>query len=302
MDPQVKALSIECRSSTSRPKTSPRRFARLHLQSLQAQTSTGKVTYKKPALMRWDYENPSPGLSRRREGGAHDRGQTLTRGSINTNQLSVVTFLWEGQAGRRVQHSGPACKKCLGVLLELVPLVPDAIPVVRLELMPRRLGDRSTVVDPTAAKAITFSEMNNTVWAILSADAIPGTQIVDMTCWRTQPRTVSEFVIGWLCLVGVGCARLCRPQDAEIACNHRHWGYGSRSRGRGGGRLPAQVVLELASPMTTVTRALAQRRRSKLRSAFTVGAGFEELPVVRRRTPDVPLPPMLLLARSDRCV
>ncbi|MFL5322369.1 MAG: LolA family protein [Myxococcaceae bacterium] len=128
-------------------------------------TSSGTVTFKKPALMRWEYEKPEKKtfVLAGDTVYAHDpAAMMLTVGSINTNQLSAsVTFLWgKGKLADEFNITQQPCDKCLGTVLELNPLVPDPrFQKVILEVDPKTAQViKSTVIDPDGSEnAITFS-------------------------------------------------------------------------------------------------------------------------------------------------
>lgn len=158
----------------------------------RTQTSYGTVTFRKPALMRWEYEKPSPKsfVLAGDKVYAHDpEARTLTKASIATHQLSAsVTFLWgKGRLLDEFSISEKACDKCAGTLLELTPLEPDPrFQRIRLEVDPKTAQVlKSTVVDPDGSEnAITFSEMktNTGVNEAHFKLAPPlGTQIIDYT-------------------------------------------------------------------------------------------------------------------------
>ena len=64
----------------------------------RTQSSSGKVTYAKPAQMRWDYQKPSARtfvLSKDRVSMLDPEAMTMTTTSIATSQLSAsVMFFW----------------------------------------------------------------------------------------------------------------------------------------------------------------------------------------------------------------
>lgn len=158
----------------------------------RVQSSTGKVTFKKPALMRWEYEKPSPKtfVLAGDKVYAHDpEAMTLTKASIGTNQLSAsVTFLWgKGKLADEFAIAQAPCGQCVGTLLELVPLKPDPrFQRIRLEVDPKSaMVVKSTVVDPDGSEnAITFVELktNTGVGAdFFKLSPPPGTQVQDFT-------------------------------------------------------------------------------------------------------------------------
>ncbi len=132
----------------------------------RAQTSTGKVTFLKPAMMRWDYEKPSPKtfvLSGDKVYAYDPEAMTLTIAAMKSNQLSAsVTFLWGvGRLEKEFSIASQPCASCQGVLLEMTPWQPDPrFQKVRLEVDPKTAQVlRSVVVDPDGSEnAIAFSD------------------------------------------------------------------------------------------------------------------------------------------------
>ncbi|HEX4802766.1 MAG TPA: outer membrane lipoprotein carrier protein LolA [Myxococcaceae bacterium] len=133
----------------------------------RTQTSTGKVTFLKPAMMRWDYEKPSPKtfvLSGERVYAYDPEAMIFTIAAIKSNELSAaVSFLWGvGKLEKEFSIASPPCEKCQGVLLELTPRRQDPrFQRVRLEIDPKTAQVlKSVVVDPDGSEnAITFSEL-----------------------------------------------------------------------------------------------------------------------------------------------
>ncbi|MFZ5470195.1 MAG: LolA family protein [Myxococcota bacterium] len=163
----------------------------------RTQTSTGKVTFKKPALMRWEYQTPSPKtfvLAGERVYAHDPEAMTLTKASISTSQLSAsVTFLWgKGRLADEFAITQVSCSKCQGTLLELDPLVPDPrFQKVRLEVDPQSARVlKSVVVDPDGSEnAISFLEMKTNVGVdekYFKLAPPPGTQIQDLTQEKKQ--------------------------------------------------------------------------------------------------------------------
>lgn len=158
----------------------------------RTQTSTGKVTFKKPALMRWEYETPSKKtfVLAGDKVYAHDpEALLLTVAPFNTSQLSAsVTFLWgKGKLDEEFAIAQLPCDKCAGTLLELTPLKPDPrFQKIRLEVDPKSAQvKKSTVVDPDGSEnAISFSDLkaNTGVGAEhFKLTPPPGTQVQDFT-------------------------------------------------------------------------------------------------------------------------
>lgn len=164
----------------------------------RTQTSTGRVTFKKPGLMRWEYEQPSPKtfvLSGDRVYAHDPDAMTLTRASLGTHQLSAsVTFLWgQGKLADEFAISKKDCAKCQGTLLELAPLKPDPrFQKVLLEVDPKTAQVlRSIVIDPDGSEnAISFLELKTNVGVGQEHFKLappPGTQVVDLTQPAPKP-------------------------------------------------------------------------------------------------------------------
>jgi len=158
----------------------------------RTQTSIGKVTFKKPAMMRWDYEKPSPKafvLSADKVYALDPAAMTLTKASVDTNQLSAsVTFLWgKGKLADEFDITRGSCETCKGVLLVLNPKKPDPrFKQVRLEVDPKSAEVvKSTVIDPDGSEnAISFLDLKTNVGVTAEAFQLnppAGTQIVDLT-------------------------------------------------------------------------------------------------------------------------
>lgn len=125
----------------------------------RTQTSSGKVFFLKPGMMRWDYETPSAKtfVLTGDKIYAHDaEAMTFTIAPFDSSQLSAaVTFLWgRGRLEKEFRIDSAACPSCQGVLLELTPLHPDSrFQKIRLEVDPKT-GQvlKSTVVDPDGSE------------------------------------------------------------------------------------------------------------------------------------------------------
>jgi outer membrane lipoprotein carrier protein len=161
----------------------------------RTQSSTGKVTYKKPGLMRWEYQKPSERtfvLAGEKVYAYDPAAQTLNVGRIDTSQLSAsVTFLFgQGKLADEFSITQGACKDCKGTLLVLDPLKPDPrFRQVRLEVDPKTAQVlKSTVVDPDGSEnAIAFLNLKTNVG--IAADSFKlnppeGTRIDDFTKTR----------------------------------------------------------------------------------------------------------------------
>ncbi len=158
----------------------------------RTQSSSGTVIYKKPGLMRWEYEKPSARtfVLAGEKVYAHDpEAQTLSVGRIDTNQLSAsVTFLFgKGRLADEFSITKGECKDCKGTLLVLDPLKEEPrFRQVRLEVDPKTAQVlKSTVIDPDGSEnAIAFLELKTNVG--IQADRFKinppeGTRIDDLT-------------------------------------------------------------------------------------------------------------------------
>lgn len=137
----------------------------------RTQTSEGTVTYKKPGLMRWEYQKPTARtfvLAGNKVYAYDPAAQTLTVGSVDTSQLSAsVTFLFgQGKLADEFSITKGTCKDCKGTLLVLDPLKAEPrFRQVRLEVDPATAQVlKSTVVDPDGSEnAITFLNLKTNV-------------------------------------------------------------------------------------------------------------------------------------------
>lgn len=156
----------------------------------RVQTSTGTVIFRKPALMRWEYEKPSPKtfvLAGERVFAYDPEAKLVTRAAIATNRLSAsVTFLWgQGHLADEFSIAKKTCERCTGTLLELTPLNVDTrFRKVLLEVDPKTAQViKSTVIDPDGSEnAITFLELSTNVGVEEIAFKLtppPGTQVQD---------------------------------------------------------------------------------------------------------------------------
>ncbi|QSQ28327.1 outer membrane lipoprotein carrier protein LolA [Pyxidicoccus parkwayensis] len=125
----------------------------------RTQTSEGTVTYKKPGLMRWEYQKPTARtfvLAGNKVYAYDAAAQSLTVGSIDTSQLSAsVTFLFgQGKLADEFAITKGTCKDCKGTLLVLDPLKDEPrFRQVRLEVDPATAQVlKSTVVDPDGSE------------------------------------------------------------------------------------------------------------------------------------------------------
>lgn len=156
----------------------------------RTQSSTGKVTFKKPALMRWEYEKPSPRtfvLAGDRVFAHDPEAKLITRAAISTNQLSAsVTFLFGvGKLENEFAIVKKTCAKCTGTQLELTPLVADPrFKKILLEVDEKTaMVIKSTVIDPDGSQnAISFLGLKTNVGINESHFKLtppPGTQVQD---------------------------------------------------------------------------------------------------------------------------
>lgn len=167
MTPEVKALVDRMQAFYEGTQDFKASFTQAYTYKAfkRVQTSSGSVMFKKPALMRWEYDKPARKtfVLAGDTVYAHDpEAMLLTVAGINTNQLSAsVTFLWgKGKLQDEFSIAKVACSTCKGTLLELTPLTPDPrFQKVKLEVDPVSAQVRkSTVIDPDGSEnAITFS-------------------------------------------------------------------------------------------------------------------------------------------------
>lgn len=194
MAPEVKALVDRMQAFYDKAQDFTAQFQQDYTYKAfkRTQTSTGSVTFKKPAMMRWEYEKPSKKtfvLAGDKVYALDPEAMTLTKAAMSTSQLSAsVTFLWgQGRLADEFAISKKACEKCKGTLLELNPLTPDPrFQKVLLEVDPATAQVlRSTVIDPDGSEnAITFKELKPNVGIDEKAFKLqppPGTQVVDYT-------------------------------------------------------------------------------------------------------------------------
>ena len=158
----------------------------------RTQTSTGTVIYKKPGLMRWEYEKPSKRtfVLAANKVYAHDpEAQSLTVASVDTSKLSAsVTFLFgQGKLADEFNIKKGTCADCKGTLLVLDPAQPDPrFRQVRLEVDTKTAQVlKSTVVDPDGSEnTIAFLNLKTNVG--IEADSFKinppeGTRVDDFT-------------------------------------------------------------------------------------------------------------------------
>jgi outer membrane lipoprotein carrier protein len=118
----------------------------------RTQTSSGRVFFLKPGMMRWDYEKPSRKnfvLTGDKTYAYDAEAMTFTIAPFDRSQLSAaVTFLWgSGRLEKEFRIGRASCSSCQGVLLELTPLNPDSrFQKVRLEVDPKTAQVLATTV------------------------------------------------------------------------------------------------------------------------------------------------------------
>jgi outer membrane lipoprotein carrier protein len=158
----------------------------------RTQTSTGTVTYKKPGLMRWEYEQPSKRtfvLAGSKVYAYDPEAQSLSVAAVDTNKLSAsVTFLFgQGRLADEFNIKQGTCADCKGTLMVLDPARPDPrFKQVRLEVDPKTAQVlKSTVVDPDGSEnTIAFLDLKTNVG--IAADSFKinppeGTRVDDFT-------------------------------------------------------------------------------------------------------------------------
>jgi outer membrane lipoprotein carrier protein len=163
----------------------------------RTQTSEGVVTYKKPGLMRWEYQKPTARtfvLAANKVYAYDPAAQSLTVGSVDTSQLSAsVTFLFgQGKLADEFSITKGACKDCKGTLLVLDPLKNEPrFRQVRLEVDPKTAQVlKSTVVDPDGSEnTITFLNLKTNVGIAADSfklDVPDDTRVDDFTKGKKQ--------------------------------------------------------------------------------------------------------------------
>jgi outer membrane lipoprotein carrier protein len=195
--PEVKALVERMQAFYEKTEDFKAAFKQDYKYKLfkRTQTSTGTVIYKKPGLMRWEYENPSPRtfvLAGSKVYAYDPPAQTLTVGSVDTSKLSAsVTFLFgQGRLADEFHIKKGTCADCKGTLLVLDPAQPDPrFRQVRLEVDSKTAQVlKSTVVDPDGSEnTIAFLDLKTNVG--VSKDGFKleppeGTRIDDFTKQR----------------------------------------------------------------------------------------------------------------------
>jgi outer membrane lipoprotein carrier protein len=192
--PDVKALVDRMQAFYEKTNDFTARFTQEYAYKTfnRRQTSSGKVTFLKPGMMRWDYESPTPKtfiLAGEKVYAYDPEAMTLTIANLKTNELSAsVTFLWgKGRLEKEFSIARAACSNCAGVLLELTPLQPDPrFQKVRLEVDPKSAQVlKSVVVDPDGSEnTIAFSELKTNQGVskdLFKVKPSEGTQVIDLT-------------------------------------------------------------------------------------------------------------------------
>ncbi len=190
--PDVKALVDRVQAFYEKTQDFTAEFKQEYLYKAfkRTQTSSGTVTFKKPALMRWEYLKPSPKtfvLAGDRVFAHDPEAKLITRAAMNTNQLSAsVTFLFGvGKLENEFAIVKKACAKCTGTQLELTPLVEDPrFKRILLEVDEKSaIVIKSTVIDPDGSEnAISFIKLTTNVGINESHFKLmppPGTQVQD---------------------------------------------------------------------------------------------------------------------------
>ena len=190
--PDVKALVDRVQSFYEKTQDFSAEFTQEYTYKAfkRTQTSSGKVTFKKPALMRWDYEKPTARtfvLAGDRVFMHDPEAKLITRAALSTNQLSAsVTFLFGvGKLENEFSIVKKACAKCTGTQLEMTPLVPDPrFKRILLEVDEKSAQVlKSTVIDPDGSEnAISFIGLTTNVGVNESNFKLtppPGTQVQD---------------------------------------------------------------------------------------------------------------------------
>jgi outer membrane lipoprotein carrier protein len=192
--PKVRALVERVQAFYEHTRDFEARFTQryVYATSHRTQVSQGEVKFKKPGLMRWDYQTPSARtflLAQDRAYALDREALTLTKSPLDQNQLSAaVTFLWgKGNLLDEFTIAEQPCPKCQGVELVLTPKKPDPrFQRILLEVAPKTAQVlKSTVVDPDGSvNEITFEGLKTNVK--LTDDQFkltppPNTQVLDLT-------------------------------------------------------------------------------------------------------------------------
>lgn len=192
--PKVRALVERVQAFYERTRDFEARFTQryAYATSHRTQVSQGEVKFKKPGLMRWDYQTPSQRtflLAQDHAYALDPEALTLTKSPLDQNQLSAaVTFLWgKGNLLDEFTIAEQACKGCQGVQLVLTPKKPDPrFQRILLEVDPKSAQVlKSTVIDPDGStNEITFQGLKTNVKLTdeqFKLTPPPNTQILDLT-------------------------------------------------------------------------------------------------------------------------
>ncbi|MGQ0504520.1 MAG: LolA family protein [Myxococcaceae bacterium] len=163
-----------------------------HKTFKRKQVSTGTMTFKKPGLLRWEYEKPAPKaivLSGDKVYLYDPEAMLLTKSRIDTNQLSAsVTFLFgKGKLADEFSIEKGNCETCSGTLLVLTPLKQDPrFQQLKLEVDGKTARVlKSTVIDPDGSEnAISFLDFKPNVGITkeqFTLNPAEGTQVQDLT-------------------------------------------------------------------------------------------------------------------------
>ncbi len=166
LSPSVKQLVARVQAFYEKTRDFRADFEQTYTYKLMRRTtkSSGQVTFKKPAMMRWEYLKPSSRtfvLAGERAYSFDPEAKLLTRAPFASNQLSAsVTFLWgRGQLADEFFIEEKKCASCQGRLLEMTPKKPDArFQRIVLEIDSKSAQVlQSTVIDPDGSEnAIRF--------------------------------------------------------------------------------------------------------------------------------------------------
>lgn len=192
MAPKVKTLVDKVQSFYEKTEDFTADFRQDYTYKLakRKQSSSGTVIFRKPGLMRWEYQKPSAKtfvLAKERVFAYDAEAKLLTRAALNSNQLSAsVTFLFGvGKLADEFDIAQKPCASCTGTLLEMTPRVPDArFRRIFLEV-DESTGQvtKSTVVDPDGSEnAISFLNLKTNTGvseAQFKLSPPPGTQVQD---------------------------------------------------------------------------------------------------------------------------
>ncbi len=200
MAPEVKSLVDRMQAFYEKTDDFQARFRQdyTHKAFKRTQTSTGTMTFKKPGLLRWEYEKPAPKsivLAGDKVYLYDPEALLLTKSSIDTSQLSAsVTFLFgKGKLADEFAIALGDCKKCEGTLLELTPLRPDPrFRRLKLEVDPKSARVlKSTVIDPDGSENVLafvdFKANTGVDKERFKINPAAGTQVQDLNAQPAAP-------------------------------------------------------------------------------------------------------------------